>query len=69
MAITNDPRVKEIKLQIGRKIAEQVDYMAKGKCASIDDYKRRAGIINGFEMSLEILDSVLKHYDPDNDDE
>ena len=69
MAITDDPRVAEFKLRIAERIEEQCEFITKGKCPTIEDYKRRTGIVFGLNLSVEVLDDVLKHYDPDKTDD
>lgn len=69
MAITDDPRVKEFRHQIKSKIAENIDFLAKGKCSTYDEYKRRVGIIAGLELSEELMLDVLKNYGKDDDDD
>lgn len=68
MAIQDDPIIKEYVFKVDERIKEISAYMAKGSCSTIEEYKKHAGIVKGFNLALDILDDVIKNYGKEEED-
>lgn len=68
MSFHDDPLIQAIRRGIQEKIADLGAGVAKGQCASFDDYKRRTGMINGLDMAALIIDEIVKGYGEEEGD-
>jgi hypothetical protein len=53
---------------LSAKIHEKTEYLASGKCTSMEDYRRVAGEIAGLRLAQDAVREVRKTYDQDNED-
>lgn len=55
--------------EIDESLAQRRDYLLNGKCATFEDYRRVTGLIEGLNISKNVIESVFERLkvDPDAD--
>jgi hypothetical protein len=69
MSISDDPLILAIKARINSRIETEARIVTEGKCSTLEDYKRRTGMITGFYESLANIDDVVKNFGHEIDDD
>ena len=61
-----DPILKSFDKAIADQLTEHQQFVLTGKCSTMEDYRRRIGIIAGIMTSREILADTLKRDDDED---
>ena len=69
MSIQDSPLLTEHRHLVNERIREIGNPLINGQCLTIEEYKKKTGMIQGLKISLELMSQAVKTYTNDDNEE
>jgi len=69
MSLETDPFILDLKAKLKSEIDMMSTSVSRGNCSGFDVYKSVTGKIEGLRLAIDIVDTCMKNYTRDDDDD